>query len=89
VDGNTEWEGGGLQSVEISLDPFLHKDSTISHPLSTWESKIAAATFSATYLQPYGNKGIIREIKSRSMRWAGHVARMGEKRNANILVLIT
>jgi hypothetical protein len=23
-----------------------------------------------------------REIKSRRMRWAGHVARMGEKRNA-------
>jgi hypothetical protein len=25
---------------------------------------------------------IIRAIKSRRMRWAGHVARMGEKRNA-------
>jgi hypothetical protein len=25
---------------------------------------------------------IIRMIKSRSMRWAGHVARIGEKRNA-------
>jgi hypothetical protein len=25
---------------------------------------------------------IIRTIKSRRMRWAGHVARMGEKRNA-------
>jgi hypothetical protein len=25
---------------------------------------------------------IIRSIKSRRMRWAGHVARMGEKRNA-------
>jgi hypothetical protein len=24
----------------------------------------------------------IRMIKSRRMRWAGHVARMGEKRNA-------
>jgi hypothetical protein len=24
----------------------------------------------------------IRTIKSRKMRWAGHVARMGEKRNA-------
>jgi hypothetical protein len=26
---------------------------------------------------------IIRQIKSRRMRWAGHVARMGEGRNAN------
>jgi hypothetical protein len=26
--------------------------------------------------------GIIRTIKARRMRWEGHVARMGEKRNA-------
>jgi hypothetical protein len=30
----------------------------------------------------YSSPSIIRMIKSRSMRWAGHVARMGEKRNA-------
>jgi hypothetical protein len=30
---------------------------------------------------------IIRMIKSRRMRWAGHVARMGWKRNAYVLVL--
>jgi hypothetical protein len=30
----------------------------------------------------YSSPNIIRMIKSRSMRWAGHVARMGEKRNA-------
>jgi hypothetical protein len=29
----------------------------------------------------YSSPGIIRIIKSRRMRWAGHVARMGEKRN--------
>jgi hypothetical protein len=28
------------------------------------------------------SSSIIRMIKSRRMRWAGHVARMGEKRNA-------
>jgi hypothetical protein len=27
-------------------------------------------------------KRIIRMIKSKRMRWAGHVAQMGEKRNA-------
>jgi hypothetical protein len=27
-------------------------------------------------------KSIIRMIKSKRVRWAGHVARMGEKRNA-------
>jgi hypothetical protein len=29
----------------------------------------------------YASPSIIRIIKSRMMRWAGHVARMGEKRN--------
>jgi hypothetical protein len=30
----------------------------------------------------YSSPSIIRVIKSRRMRWAEHVARMGEKRNA-------
>jgi hypothetical protein len=30
----------------------------------------------------YSSPSIIRVIKSRRTRWAGHVARMGEKRNA-------
>jgi hypothetical protein len=29
----------------------------------------------------YSSPSIIRIMKSRRMRWAGHVARMGEKRN--------
>jgi hypothetical protein len=35
----------------------------------------------------YSSPSIIRIIKSRRMRWAGHVARMGEKRNANRLLV--
>jgi len=30
----------------------------------------------------YSSPNIIRVIKSRRMRWAGHVARMGERRTA-------
>jgi hypothetical protein len=30
----------------------------------------------------YSWPNIIRMVKTRRMRWAGHVARMGEKRNA-------
>jgi hypothetical protein len=30
----------------------------------------------------YSSPNILRMIKSRRMRWAGHVARMGETRNA-------
>jgi hypothetical protein len=29
----------------------------------------------------YSSPNIIRQIKSRRMRWTGHVARMGEERN--------
>jgi hypothetical protein len=35
----------------------------------------------------YSSPSIIRLIKSRRMRWAGHVARMGEKRNVYRLLV--
>jgi hypothetical protein len=35
----------------------------------------------------YSSPSIIRSIKSRRMRWAGHVARMGEKRNVYRLLV--
>jgi hypothetical protein len=35
----------------------------------------------------YSLPSIIRIIKSRRMRWEGHVARMGEKRNAYRLLM--
>jgi hypothetical protein len=35
----------------------------------------------------YSSQSIIRIIKSRGMRWSGHVARMGEKRNAYRLLV--
>jgi hypothetical protein len=35
----------------------------------------------------YFSPNIIRMIKSRRMRWAGHVARRGEKRNAYKLLV--
>jgi hypothetical protein len=35
----------------------------------------------------YSSPSIIRIIKSRRMRWTGHIARMGEKKNAYILLV--
>jgi hypothetical protein len=35
----------------------------------------------------YSSSSIIRIIRSRRMRWAGHVARMGEKRNVYRLLV--
>jgi hypothetical protein len=36
----------------------------------------------------YSSPSIIRIIRSRRMRWAGHVAQMGEKRNAYRLLVV-
>jgi hypothetical protein len=38
-------------------------------------------------LNLYSSPNIIGIIKSRRMRWEGHVARMGEKRNAYRLLV--
>jgi hypothetical protein len=35
----------------------------------------------------YSSPSIIRMIKSRRIRWAGHVARMGERRNAYTILV--
>jgi hypothetical protein len=35
----------------------------------------------------YSSPSVIRIIKSRRMRWAGHVTRIGEKRNAYRLLI--
>jgi hypothetical protein len=35
----------------------------------------------------YSSPNIIRMMKSKGMRWTGHVARMGEKRNAYRILL--
>jgi hypothetical protein len=34
----------------------------------------------------YSSLDIIRQVKSRRMRWAGHVTRMGEERRYKVLV---
>jgi hypothetical protein len=36
----------------------------------------------------YSSPNIIRMIKSRRMKWAGHVARMGETRNAYRILVV-
>ena len=36
----------------------------------------------SVYNELYPSPNIVRVIKSRRMRWAGHVARMGEERGA-------
>ncbi|KAJ4450481.1 hypothetical protein ANN_01906 [Periplaneta americana] len=72
------------------------------HKLTVFENKILRKIFGAkrdevtgewrklhnTELHAlYSSPDIIRNIKSRRLRWAGHVARMGESRNAYRVLL--
>jgi hypothetical protein len=36
----------------------------------------------------YSSANIIRQIKSRRMRWAGHVARVGQERNVYRVLMV-
>jgi hypothetical protein len=58
----------------IGTEPLSKKQITLKIDYSF------AISFSVHNL--YSSPSIIRMIKSRRMRWTGHVARMGEKRNA-------
>ena len=43
----------------------------------------SSSTFNEELNDLYSSPNIVRMIKSRRMRWAGHVARMGEERGAH------
>ncbi|KAJ4449139.1 hypothetical protein ANN_00534 [Periplaneta americana] len=58
---------------------FVAVNPLVQHCLRSLEwRKLHSAELHALYSSP----DIIRNIKSRRLRWAGHVARMGESRNA-------
>jgi hypothetical protein len=43
---------------------------------------VKISVYRPSELNLYSSPSIVRVIKSRRMRWAGHAARMGERRNA-------
>jgi hypothetical protein len=45
-------------------------------------SAVAECKYTLLLRNLYSSPSIVIIIKSRRLRWAGHVARMGEKRNA-------
>jgi hypothetical protein len=77
----TQYEEGSICSTTATgLKPFAV--IMIIIVLTEWR-KLHYEELRDLYFSP----NIIRMIKSRRMRWAGHVARMGEKRNAYRLLL--
>ncbi|KAJ4439479.1 hypothetical protein ANN_07603 [Periplaneta americana] len=85
-----------LHCIEAAIAHELHPSHAIkerSHIVSslvTWEAKESTVNILCRLLrQPadelqalYSSPDIIRNINTRHLRWAGHVARLGESRNA-------
>ena len=51
------------------------------------EEQVNVGNYNVQHHNLYVNAGIIRTLKSRRLRWAGHVARMGDGRKAHKLLL--
>jgi hypothetical protein len=66
------------------LMKYVHTVSTgfFSNLTSLWRTGGRRKLHNEKLHNLYSSPVIIRMIKLRSMRWAGHVARMGEKRHA-------
>ncbi|KAJ4438705.1 hypothetical protein ANN_14652 [Periplaneta americana] len=86
---------GSVIAIKIGLSPPVNNDA--KYRLRVFENKVLKKIFGAkrdevtgewrklhnTELHAlYSSPDIIKNIKSRRLRWAGHVARMGESRNA-------
>jgi hypothetical protein len=59
-------------------------EDTILHRLRVFENMILRRIFGPKWdgvTRGYPSSSIIRIIRPRRMRWVGHIARMGEKRN--------
>jgi hypothetical protein len=57
---------------------FLHLQGLIVNELRSKKNSVKVEK----RMELYSSPNIIRMIKTRRMRWSGHVACMGEKRNA-------
>jgi hypothetical protein len=78
--------------IDFKIFPLSHQDNAI-HTSMRYPQKRDEITGEWRKLHNeelrdlYSSPSITRIIKSRRMRWAGHVVRMGEKRNAYRLLV--
>jgi hypothetical protein len=77
-----------LEIVKFNVLNFrlrLHDTSSRNTPppKSEWESSLPPDCFVSRGSTSYALPNILRVVKSRRMRWAGHVARMGEVRGVH------
>jgi hypothetical protein len=97
-----EAPGSSETSVLTRATRRNNPEDTILHKLRVFENRVLRRIFgpkrdgvtggwrklhNEELLNLYSSPCIIRIIKPRRMRWAGHVARMGEKRNVYRLLV--
>jgi hypothetical protein len=80
-NGQHDKDGEGTVQVYSELFPSLSLHSPFDLDRFT-KFLIRHTAHNEEFHNLYSSPSIIRMIKSRRMRWAGHIARMGEKRNA-------
>ena len=62
------------------MEQNLLERTTVSRVFETLPVFYGTSSFVTVYARAYSSPNIVRVIKSRRMRWAGHVAHMGEER---------
>jgi hypothetical protein len=72
---------GAIKSVVGELEKY--KLDLVGVQEVRWEGEGYKTVDNDELHDPYSLPNIVRVIKSRRMRWAGHVARMGEGRGAH------
>jgi hypothetical protein len=69
------------------VDVFSHSIFWLSATISQYYSSAFCPQHNEDLHNLYSSPNIIRMIKSRSRRWAGHVARMAERSNAYTILV--
>ncbi|KAJ4441594.1 hypothetical protein ANN_11450 [Periplaneta americana] len=74
--------GENPQTIRENTGILLEASKEIDLEVNLEKTKRMEEVTNAELHAFYSSSGIIRKIKSRRLRWTGHVARMGESRNA-------
>ena len=77
----SNWDDGGVEkTIQWELNPLNAELNPICHFLALWGTHHILHVSRVSVNDLYSSPNILRAIKSRTTRWAGHVARMGERK---------
>jgi hypothetical protein len=85
-DINVEKDLNSFQTEQPHIVYSLKQTMKVIRRVATSHKKVVTSIHEELH-NLYSSPSIIRPIKSRRMRWAGHMARIGEKRNAHRILV--